>query len=49
MTKREYPQFNRGAKVVDCFGKGHEVLSQCGCQVFFYDGDWAHPSRIWKR
>ena len=43
----EYPEFTSGQKVRDIFGKTHVVLAQNGCQVFFEDGGYAHPTKIW--
>lgn len=43
-----YPQFSKGQKVKDNFGKVHTVDSQNGAQVFV-DGDpnkWYHPTKI---
>jgi hypothetical protein len=44
----QYPQFRAGETVRDCHGRAHTVLFQRGCQVFFEDGGWAHPTKVWR-
>jgi hypothetical protein len=38
--------FFAGQRVKDIFGVRHTVLFQRGCQVFFTNGDWAHPAKV---
>jgi hypothetical protein len=47
MTNPKYPRFNSGDLVRDVFGKAHRVLFQRGCQVFFVEGGWCHPTKCW--
>lgn len=44
----EYPQFKKGDKVRSIFGTYHVVQSQNDCEVSFYDGKSAHPTKIFK-
>lgn len=43
-----YPQFAAGTKVRDIYGVVHTVLLQRGCQVFFVNGGYAHPTKVWS-
>lgn len=39
--------FHRGDIVRDCYGVEHEVMSQVGNLVAFYDGGCGHPAKLW--
>ena len=43
MTKRN--NFRQGDIVRTVFGQVKEVMDAYGCQVFFWDGEWSHPSK----